>query len=69
MLNHGEITNSKSSFYKAHYYTVIWYLKKVGIVECFGVDEANEKRWRLTEKGKQLAIHLKAIIDMFQEKV
>lgn len=68
MLSHGEITNSKSPLYKMQYYTIMWYLKKVGVVECIGVDDNNEKKWKLTERGKILASHLLDINKLFEGK-
>jgi predicted transcriptional regulator len=69
MKNHGELTNSRSSLFKMQYYTIIWYLKKVGVVECIGVDDNNEKRWKLTEKGCKLAGHIEEILKLFEEKI
>jgi predicted transcriptional regulator len=46
----------------------MWYLKKVGVVECIGVDDNNEKRWKLTDKGKILANHLSDINKLFEDK-
>jgi len=68
LFTHGEITNSKSALYKMQYYTIMWYLKKVGVVECIGVDDNNEKRWKLTDKGKVLASHLYDINKLFEGK-
>jgi hypothetical protein len=55
------ITNSKSNLFRMTFYTVVSYLKKTGIIEIEGVDEHNEKIWRLTDKGEKLAGHLNEI--------
>lgn len=59
------ITNSKSTLFRMTFYTVISYLKKTGIIEIEGVDEHNEKIWRLTDRGEKLASHLNAIEELF----
>jgi predicted transcriptional regulator len=62
------ITNSKSNLFRTIYYTVISYLKKTGMVEIEGIDEHNEKIWRLTENGEKLAFHLNAIEELLEGK-
>jgi predicted transcriptional regulator len=61
VLEKGSITKSTQDFYSFpfQYYTMVWYLRDMGILEIDGVDESNQKIWVLTERGKKLARLLK----------
>jgi hypothetical protein len=67
MYRKGKMTNSESGLFRMSFYTIVWYLKSTGIVECDGVTSNNEKVWVLTNKGKKLANHIIDIDRLFEE--
>lgn len=44
---------------KLTYYNYLWFCRDLGLIKCDGIENNNEKRWILTEKGKDLVNHLK----------
>lgn len=53
--NGGKITRKEQNMYDAvRYYIMMSYLKKNDLVICDGVDDSNQKIWRLTEKGNKV---------------
>lgn len=61
----GQVTKKTQSFYHGlGYYLMIWNLRDMGILAEDGTNANNEKIWRLTDKGTEVAGLLKKIRDM-----
>jgi len=69
IFKHGAVTKKTQSLYGTHnYYLAIWNLRDAGMIVEDGVDESNQKVWRLTEKGLRLA-KLFADLKLIDEKI
>ena len=61
-----EVTNSKSGLHQIQFYTLIWHLRNIGLVECIGKTDKNEKKWVLSDKGEKIANHLNEINKIYE---
>jgi len=53
--NGGKITRKEQDMYDAiRYYIMMSYLKKNELVICDGINDYNEKIWKLTPKGEKV---------------
>lgn len=61
----GQVTKKTQSFYRGlGYYMMVWNLRDLGILAEDGKNKNNEKIWRLTDKGVEVAEFLKKIRDL-----
>ena len=61
MYEKGSITKKESGMPNLKFYGLCWHLRDNNIAEAQTNNESNEKIWKLTDRGKQIAEHLKAI--------
>jgi predicted transcriptional regulator len=64
----GSITKKGSELNTLSYYSLVWFLRDMDLIDATKINDTNEKKWELNEKGKQVAEHLKAIKDLTDEK-
>jgi predicted transcriptional regulator len=63
--NHDFVTKSTKPFItNITYYNSLWALRDLKCATCDGTNDDNQKKWFITEKGKQLAFHIKKIEEL-----
>jgi len=63
--NKGVVTKRTQPFYIGiQYYTMVWHLRDAGIMCEDGKTKENEKRWKLTEMGNEVAKIFKKIEEL-----